>query len=89
MYLIIQLVPGTSIPIIVFTMSHEHCSTSTAQFDTHHDVVRVEDGHVLEDFPGHPDEFGCDQTADRKHGDAPMLWRYNRNPGRAGGQGMT
>ena len=41
---------------------------------THHDVVRVEDGHILEDFPGHPDELGCDQTADREHSDAPVLW---------------
>lgn len=51
---------------------------------THHDVVRVEDGHVLEDLPGHPDELGYDQTADRKHGDAPVLWEYNGSPGRSG-----
>lgn len=57
-----------------------------AQLNTHHDVVRVEDGHALEHLPRHPDELGCDQSADRKHGDAPVLWEYNQRQGRRGGE---
>lgn len=40
---------------------------------THHDVVSVENGDVLEDFPGHADELRYDQAADGKHSDAPVL----------------
>lgn len=46
--------------------------------DTHHDVVRVEDGHVLEDLSGDADELWCDQAADGKHGNASVLAKKKR-----------
>lgn len=35
--------------------------------------MRVEDRHVLEDLPGHPDKLWCHQAADGKHGNASVL----------------
>lgn len=40
---------------------------------SHHGVVRVENGNVLVDLPGHADELRYDEAQDGKHGDAPVL----------------